>query len=359
MATRSTRTTLFTVGACIALVVGAVMAIQVGLTAVRVTRMSGWPTVPATLEQVELHRPGSATSRSLSVGARYHYAVGGQIFTSGRVSIYPPDSVGAFFQRTYDDLHARLERKESVPAHVNPTDPSEAVLLPVWRPELMALQLAIVGLAWGAGAWAFSRRHLAVVPDPDESDRRTGDARDSQPGAAAPVVAWGRRLVLTGMLIAAGDYALLERSRGEQFTWLDRALASRVSGSGSVFVSPPDERLPALLDEVSRSLGSSVQVSAETQDAQAARFRLRIEAADRTAALDALNQFRERTQARYRTDTGRELTTFADAYVVPVVSPSARRTAQAIVWGAGLLGVACIGLGLTLVRRDAVNPADD
>lgn len=358
MATRSLRTTLFAVGGGVAVLVGTLMTIQVMLTGVRITRMSGWPTVPATLEQVELHRPGSATSRSLSVGARYHYTIDGRTFTGARVSIYQPDSVGPFFQRTYDDLHARLERKESVPAHVNPADPSEAVLLPVWRPELMAFQLAIVGLAWGAGVWAFRRRHLPAVPDWDEGDSPMADAPERTRVSAAPVVAWGRRLVLMGMLIAAGDYVLLERSRGEQYTWLDRALASRVVASGSVFVSPPDDRVPALLDEVSRLPGSGVQVSAGTRDAQAARFRLQTEAPDRAAALAALDLFRERAQARYRADTGGELTTFADAYVPPLVTASARGTARTIVWGLGLLGVACIGLGLILLRRDPVPPAD-
>lgn len=174
------------------MLVGTLMAIQVMLTAVRVTRMSAWPTVPATLEQVELHRPGSATSRSLPVAARYRYEVDGRSFTGTRVSICQPDSVGLFFQHTYDDLHGRLERKESVPAHVNPADPSEAVLLPVWRPELVAFQLAVVGLAWGAGAWAFRRRHVPAAPSADEDDSHTA--------RTAKAMVWGIGLLGVGCI---------------------------------------------------------------------------------------------------------------------------------------------------------------
>ena len=101
-----------------ALMVALLMAYLMLNTAVLIARMSAWPTVPATLDEVELHHPGSATSRSRSVGARYHYVIDGHTYTATRVSVYSPDSLGSFFQHTYDDLHTRLERGETVPAHV-------------------------------------------------------------------------------------------------------------------------------------------------------------------------------------------------------------------------------------------------
>jgi hypothetical protein len=338
------------------------MAYSMAHTAVLVARMSAWPTVPATLDQVELHRPGSATSRSRSVGARYHYSIGGQTYTATRVSVYSPDSLGSFFQRTYDELHARLESRETVPAHVNPQSPAEAVLLPVWRPEVFAFQGALLLAFGGAGLFVLVRRGRtggdALAPDRDAESRGSGFARAGGAGREGgavdmgerlpPAAAWGRRLVLIGILLLGADYLLLERSRGDRYVLIDRLLASRVTATGTIFVSPPDDRLPTLFEEERRALGVDARLSVGKSEPQAVNYDVTLTAPDRSAALAALERLQAAVRDRYKGQTGHDLTTFSSAYVAPVVTTTLRAVRTGILGGLLLLGLACVGVG---VRR--------
>ena len=357
--------------AAAALVVGVWMACSMAHTAVLVARMSAWPTVPATLDEVELHRPGSATSRSLSVGARYHYSIGGRTYTATRVSVYPPDSLGRFFQRTYDELHTRLERRETVPAHVDPESPADAVLLPVWRLEVFAFQGALALVFGGAGLFVLVRRGRASgaalaggaerggsgpgTRAPADDAGRAGGAVDVDE-RLPPRAAWGRRLVLIGILLLGADYVLLERTRGDGYVLIDRLLASRVTATGTLFVSPPDDRLSALFEEGRRALGVEARLSLETSEPQAVKYDVTLTAPDRAAALTALEQLLAAVRDSYRVQTGHELTTFGSAYVAPVVTSNLRAAKAGILGGLLVLGLACVGVGVGLRRsltRDA------
>jgi hypothetical protein len=167
--------------------------------------------------------------------------IGGRTYTATRVSVCSPDSLGSFFQRTYDDLHSRLERRETVPAHVNPESPADAVLLPVWRPEVFAFQGPLLLAFGGAGLFALVRRGrtsedaLALARGVGSPGSGAARADDAGPDAGAvdtrerlpPRAAWGRRLVLIGILLLGADYLLLERARGDRYVLIDRLLASR------------------------------------------------------------------------------------------------------------------------------------
>ena len=348
--------------------VGLWMAYQMAQTAARVTRMSAWPTVPATLDEVALHHPGSATSRSLSVGARYHYVVGGRNYTATRVSVYSPDNLGSFFERTYEDLHARLEHHETVPAHVNPEAPAEAVLLPVWRPEVFAFQGALMLVFGGVGLFVLARRSrtrpVERAPSSGVKSHPAGAVtlrrgEDNRGGGAAvdtderlpPRAAWGRRLILIGVLLLGADYFLLDRTRGEQYTLIDRLLASRVIATGTIFVSPPDDRLPAMFEAQRRAQGVEARLSIEKSEPQAVNYDVTLEGPDRSAALAALDQLRAAVHDSYKAQTGHDLTTFSNAYVAPVVTPTQRAVKTGILSGLLLVGLACIGVG---VRRSRV-----
>jgi hypothetical protein len=112
--------------------------------------MQGWPTVPATLQTVEL-KSASATSSAAQAVASYTYVFNGQSYTGKRVSLYGADNLGSF-QR---DAHAKLEdyrsRQAPYPVHVNPRAPAESILMPVLRLESIGFLLVFAVLFGGAG----------------------------------------------------------------------------------------------------------------------------------------------------------------------------------------------------------------
>jgi hypothetical protein len=145
------------------LVVGLWLAAQMVSTAFDVVRMSGWPEAAATLDHVELVSTGSRTH---AVEARYHYQVAGRTYTATQVSVYHPDNLSDFFERTFADLHDRMERHATVPAHVNPAAPNEAVLLPVWRSEVFLFQFALMLVFGGFGFFVLRRGRGAQSETP-------------------------------------------------------------------------------------------------------------------------------------------------------------------------------------------------
>jgi hypothetical protein len=169
-----------------------------------------------------------------------------------------------------------------------------------------------------------------------------------------PRAAWGRRLVLIGILLLGADYVLLERTRGDGYVLIDRLLASRVTATGTLFVSPPDDRLSALFEEGRRALGVEARLSLETSEPQAVKYGVTLTAPDRAAALTALEQLLAAVRDSYRAQTGHELTTFGSAYVAPVVTSNLRAAKAGILGGLLVLGLACVGVGLRRsLTRDA------
>jgi hypothetical protein len=72
------------------------------------------------------------------------------------VSVYAPDSLGSFFDRTYADLRGHLDRQEPVPVHVNPASSSDAV--PVLWPEVLAIDAVMMLVFGGSGLALLSGR---------------------------------------------------------------------------------------------------------------------------------------------------------------------------------------------------------
>lgn len=110
--------------------------------------MQAWPSVPATLQQVELV---GGTRGSKRASATYTYSINGQQFTGRRVSLYGADNVGGFQIRADEELRGYLARNEPYPAHVNPKDPRQSILMPVLRWEIVAFDLIFVAIFGGAG----------------------------------------------------------------------------------------------------------------------------------------------------------------------------------------------------------------
>ncbi len=126
------------------------MAYLTLLTLVRVVTAQGWPTVPATIESVELKSMGSQTEQ---VVTSYTYVFQGKRYTGHRVSLYTSDNLGTFYRDAYRELHTYLTRKAPYPVHVNPKAPDEAVLMPVLRWEVIGFYLVFIVVFGGLG-WA-------------------------------------------------------------------------------------------------------------------------------------------------------------------------------------------------------------
>jgi hypothetical protein len=341
--------------AAVALVVGVAVAFVTARTIVTVTRMSAWPTVPATLERVDLRLASGATSRARSVAARYHYAIDGQTFTGTQVSVYAPDSLGSFFDRTYADLRGHLDRHEPVPVHVNPASPSDAVLLPVWRPEVLAFD-AVMMLVFGGsglallsgriGSWRLQRqrpekirRESATGDSTLTADTTSPDTNDRLPAAAA----WARRWLLLGILTMAVAFVLLDGSRGDSYSFLDRLLATQVVATGTIGAAgAPTGAVESAFERARRALGDDAQLTLEEQRPQGSTFRLSVTAASRDQALARVDEFLAATGQEYRAQSGRDLDTFRNAYVAPLPTPELLRLRTAIVGGLLLAGLACI-----------------
>jgi hypothetical protein len=160
-------------------VIGTAMAYRAAWTVISAVNMQSWPSVPATLQQVELKQVGA---NSVRVAASYTYSVNGQQFTGKRVSLYPADNLAGFHKRAADELRGYLVRQAPFPAHVNPKDPTEAILMPVVRWEVVAFDLIFV-VVFGAVGWTlltscylgyrkFRKEAALVAQYPDEPWRQ-------------------------------------------------------------------------------------------------------------------------------------------------------------------------------------------
>jgi len=129
--------------------IGTFTAYQVIQTIAKTFVMQGWPTVPAIIQSAELENSG----KSSRAKATYTYQVDGKQYSGHRVSLYSPDNLGSFHERTYNDLEQHLNSKTPFPAHVDPQDPNESILLPVLRFEVIGFQLIFV-IVFGALGWA-------------------------------------------------------------------------------------------------------------------------------------------------------------------------------------------------------------
>jgi len=362
---RPKRPLFVTVLATVALLVGIVVAFVTAQTAARVVRMRAWPTVPATLESVELHLAPGTTRRARSVAARYHYAVDGQTYPGTQVSVYAPDSVGSFFDRIYQDLRGHLDRHETVPVHVNPASPSEAVLLPVWRPEVLLFE-AVLMLVFGGGGWGLLAGRIGPWRlSPEESDDDGSapsqtDAPDSD--TDAPPVdmnerlpsaeAWARRWLLLGIVVFAADFVLIDYSRGDSYLFIDRLLATQVVATATIGASePPPSAVEAAFARARGAVGGDAQLVLDRQRQQGPIYTLSVQAANRSEALAKVDTLLAGINREYRAQSGRDLDSFRDAYVAPLRTPELFRRRMLIVGGLFAAGLACVAAWWWLSRR--------
>jgi Protein of unknown function (DUF3592) len=339
------------------LVIGLWMAVQMASTAFDIVRMSGWPEVAATLDHVELLSTGSRTH---AVEARYHYEVAGRTYTGTQVSVYHPDNLNGFFERTFADLHDRMERRATVPAHVNPAAPNEAVLLPVWRGEVFLFQFALMLGFGGFGFFVLRRGRGAQLETPRSTPpavvvkKRRPSVRVApvtETGGTAGRRSFGPVWILIGVAVLAIDFILMESSRGDSYTVIDRLMADQVTATGSIFVSPPDARVPALFEEMRAAQGTAAALVVKRSASQLTDYKVSLTAPDRASALAAMDRLLSSVHDAYRVRTGRDATVFADAYVAPVVTEEHRRFRQIVTLGPLVLGLLACAVGTLMLIR--------
>ncbi len=130
-------------------IIGPALFYRILWTVTTATTRQAWPTVPATLQRVELVPAGGSTVR---VSASYTYAVAGHQYTSTHVSLYGPDSPGGAQSKAYDELKEYVARDAPYPAHVNPADPSDAILMPVIRWQTIGF-MSLFATVFGGVGW--------------------------------------------------------------------------------------------------------------------------------------------------------------------------------------------------------------
>ncbi|WP_331351840.1 DUF3592 domain-containing protein [Cellvibrio sp. UBA7671] len=92
-------------------------------------QMKSWPQVSAELQHAELVIDNSGDSSTYSPKARYLYQYQGKHYTGERVSIMEgSDNIGDFQYNLAYVLKEAWRQQQSVPAWVNPSNPTEAVL---------------------------------------------------------------------------------------------------------------------------------------------------------------------------------------------------------------------------------------
>lgn len=171
------------------------------------------------------------------------------------------------------------------------------------------------------------------------ADTTSLDRNDRLPAAAA----WARRWLLLGILIMAVAFVLLDGSRGDSYSFLDRLLATQVVATGTIGAAgAPTGAVERAFERARRALGDDAQLTLEEQRPQGSTFRLSVTAASRDQALARVDELLAATGQEYRAQSGRGLDTFRNAYVAPLRTPELLRLRTAIVGGLLLAGLACI-----------------
>lgn len=112
--------------------------------------LSEWTPVSAMIDSAELERSrGSKGSKTYRAVGSFSYEAEGRVRRSEKLSLGEgADNIGGFQQALHREMRAALKSGRPLTAYVNPADPAEAVLRPVWRPE-MGLFKALFGVVFG------------------------------------------------------------------------------------------------------------------------------------------------------------------------------------------------------------------
>ncbi|MFY3382725.1 DUF3592 domain-containing protein [Paracidovorax sp. MALMAid1276] len=121
-----------------------------------------WQPAPAQVLSARLQRHADSDSTTWQVRARYRYEFGGKVFEGNRVGLDPTagaDNLGDWHERWHARLQAALSRGEPITVWVDPRRPSQSLIDPHPRWQMLAFRvpfaLVFTGVALGA-AWVFA-----------------------------------------------------------------------------------------------------------------------------------------------------------------------------------------------------------
>ena len=136
--------------------IGAGLVATSSLDLWRGLRAREWPTTPGTVRSSRLVERSSGRSTVEVVEVRYEYRVGERRLASNRVWVSNRASAAE-----KADALARFPVGTAVEVHVDPSEPSQAVLVPGWTDGMLVVGLrgmALLALAGAAAAWEVRQR---------------------------------------------------------------------------------------------------------------------------------------------------------------------------------------------------------
>lgn len=134
-------------------------------------RFSKWPVTSATILSADLKTNVSSDGSTQKVVATYRYVWEGETYEGDRVRIgKTSDNVGSFHRRKAEFLQQVMRNHQTVDVHVNPSNPSESILFPEIRWEMIGFYSLFVVLFGGAGFGMLvysikSRHHVSAVEE--------------------------------------------------------------------------------------------------------------------------------------------------------------------------------------------------
>jgi hypothetical protein len=139
-----------------------------------------WIEVPAKIEKASLEETRGRKGRSkYKARATYTYEYEGRAFTSERVALNESsDNFGDFQRRTASLLERHRQSGKPLPCFVNPEDPSQAILFPQIRWEMISFFSAFAAVFGCVGLGMLT---AALVNAPRTSEHVSGDISPDEP----------------------------------------------------------------------------------------------------------------------------------------------------------------------------------
>jgi hypothetical protein len=190
--------------------VGIGMAGWLWSNAIRHSSMQSWVEVPAKIIETNLgqhrahhhgRRRGGRRRTSYHTTATYEFELGGKSYRGQRVGLHEfSDNFGDFQRRAYAELKRHRDSGKAFRCYVNPRDPSQSILYPQMRWELMSFLSIFPAVFGSAGLGIFAgvqvARRRAAPSEPV-------DVPKDEPWQARTDWASGRILPSTGSAVAA------------------------------------------------------------------------------------------------------------------------------------------------------------
>lgn len=156
--------------------IGAWMTWSIASNVYDAWQVSTWIPVAATLHSAGYETHPGDDSNTYEAYADYSYSYNGRDYRNDRVAISGGgDNIGEFQRRTGRRLESALRRGDTVTAHVNPENPSDSLLDPTLRWELLGFKSIFMLVFGGIGLGMLIFIFRAPTEEKDASEPRYQD----------------------------------------------------------------------------------------------------------------------------------------------------------------------------------------